>query len=71
MFTDKIEQNPHAHIVFHTKSGREISIVQGQGTSGRKGQTVEVWDFTTEDPVIYDLDGLITCLQNFQKGEFK
>lgn len=55
----KIENEyPQNQIILEMPDGGRISIVQGYGTLGVKGETVELWDFGDE-PVQLDGQGLI------------
>ena len=40
-------------ILLTTEDGRTVSIVQGEGTMGRSGQTCEIWVAGQEQPVGY------------------
>tara|TARA_Y100001937_G_scaffold115367_1_gene166057 strand:+ start:508 stop:972 length:465 start_codon:yes stop_codon:yes gene_type:complete len=55
------EDNPHNQIMLQTPDGGRISIVQGYGTMGVKGETVELWDFVDE-PVQVDTQELMIYL---------
>ena len=51
-------------ILLTSRDGKEISIVQGDGTYGTKGVTCEVWISTEDDPVGYlTVEKLIEYLQ--------
>ena len=43
----------HNQILLTTEDGRTVSIVQGEGTMGRSGQTCEIWVAGEEQPVGY------------------
>ena len=43
----------HNQILLTTKNGKTVSIVQGEGTMGRSGQTCEIWVAGEEQPVGY------------------
>ena len=62
------EENPHNQIILEMPDGGRISIVQGYGTMGVKGETVELWDFGDE-PVQLDGQGLMNYLAKLYSSQ--